>query len=81
MDVNPAPTIHDLYPNLSEKELAIAEDNLEQYLLLMLRIYERIQGDPESYARFRALTEKIHAVSLKPSRSVPLPDANANHPS
>ena len=80
MDKKAAPTIRDLYPNLSEKEIAVAEDNLEQYLLLMLRIYERIQGDPESYARFRALTEKIHAVSLKSSRSVSLPDANSNHP-
>ena len=81
METKPAPTIRDLYPDFTDEQLAEAEDNLEQYLLLMLRIYERIQGDPESYARFRALTEKIHAVSLKPSRSAPLPDANSNHPS
>src|SRR5580698_8516673 len=79
MDNNVVPTIRDLYPNLSENELAIAEDNLEQYLLLMLRIYERIQADPESYARFRALTEQIHGVSLKSSRSDRLSDANSNH--
>jgi hypothetical protein len=81
METKPAPTIRDLYPDFTDEQLAEAEDNLEQYLLLMLRIYERIHGDPESYARFRALTEKIHAVSLKTSRSAPLPDANSNHPS
>lgn len=70
------PTIRDLYPNLSVEELALAEDNLEQYLLLMLRIYERVKADPESYARFRALTETIHAVSLNSSRSAPLPDTS-----
>ena len=67
MEKKPAPSIRDLYPNFTEKELAEAEDNLEQYLLLMLRIYERIRADPESYARFRALTEKIPAVSCIPS--------------
>jgi hypothetical protein len=80
MEKKPTPTIQDLYPHFTEKELHEAEDNLEQYLLLVLRIYERIQGDPESYARFRALTEKIHAVSCKSSRSAPLPDTNSNHP-
>lgn len=81
MEKKPTPTIRELYPHLTEMELAKAEDNLEQYLLLMLRIYERIQNDPESHARFRALTEKIHAVSLRSSRSVHLPDANAKNPS
>jgi hypothetical protein len=81
MDTNPALTIRDLYPHLTEKGLAEAEDNLERYLTLVLRIYERIQADPASYARLRTLTEKIRAVSCKPSGSNALPDANANNPS
>ena len=81
MDKIPTPTIRDLYPNFTEQELAEAEDNLERYLALVLRIYERIQADPESYAHFRALTEKIRAVSCKSSESNTLPDANTNNPS
>jgi hypothetical protein len=76
METKSAPSIRDLYPDFSEKELAAAEDNLERYLALVLRIYERVQTDPESYARFRALTEKIRAVSCKSSN--PLPEANAH---
>ncbi len=37
------PTIHDLYPDLTDKELAEAEDNLERYLALVLRIFERTE--------------------------------------
>jgi hypothetical protein len=81
METKATPTLRDLYPHFTEQQLAEAEDNLEQYLTLVLRIYERIQADPESYARFRALTEKIRAVSCKPSRSNPLPEANASNPS
>jgi hypothetical protein len=81
MDTNPVPTIRDLYPHFTEQQLAEAEDNLERYLTLVLRIYERIQANSESYAHFRALTEKIRAVSCKPSGSNTLPDANANNPS
>ena len=58
MKKNIVTTFRDLYPHLTEHELQIGENNLEQYLLLVLRIYERICVEPESYARFRALTEK-----------------------
>jgi hypothetical protein len=43
MNASPAPKIRDLYPNLSEKELAAAEDNLDRYLTLVLRIFERME--------------------------------------
>ncbi len=49
-------TIRALYPRLSEEELREAEENLDRYLELALRIYERVRGDPQAYARFRALT-------------------------
>ncbi len=56
MDQQPAPTINDLFPELSGAELREAEDNLEQYLALALRIYQRIIADPVAYAQFKALT-------------------------
>lgn len=42
-DMTTTPTIQDLYPDLTEKELAQAEDNLERYLALVLRIFERAE--------------------------------------
>jgi hypothetical protein len=35
--------INQLYPNLSEEEIKAAEDNLEQYLTLVVRIYQSQQ--------------------------------------
>ena len=40
-----APTIRDLYPHLTEEELKEAEANLERYLELVLRIFERIETE------------------------------------
>lgn len=50
--------IRDLYPNLSEKELKEAEENLDAYIKVAWRIYERIRQDPKEWARFLALTEE-----------------------
>jgi hypothetical protein len=36
-------TIKELYPALTDSELVEAEDNLERYLALVLRIFERIE--------------------------------------
>lgn len=49
------PTIRDLYPTLTDEQLLEAEKNLDQYLILMLRIYERIRDDPQEWARYKAL--------------------------
>ncbi len=38
-------TIRDLYPHLSEDELAKAEENFDRYLELVWRIYERIERE------------------------------------
>ena len=51
----PGPEIRDLYPNLTDEELADAEKNLDDYLEVVLRIYERIRSDPEEYTRFKKL--------------------------
>lgn len=50
MDKNPTPTIRDLYPHLSEKELTEAEDNLDRYLALVLRIFERVESEADPQA-------------------------------
>lgn len=41
-------TIKDLYPNLSDGELKEAEENLDRYLELVLRIYNRINDSPRA---------------------------------
>jgi len=49
-------TIQDLYPHLSDEEAQEAEANIERYLEVVLRIYERVRQDPVAYARFLELT-------------------------
>ena len=50
------PTIHDLYPNYTEQELAQAEGNLECYLVLVLRIHERRELENSKGADFESST-------------------------
>ena len=42
--------IRDLYPELKEDELKDVERNLDRYLELTLRIYQRIHDDPAARA-------------------------------
>lgn len=44
MDNPSKPTIEELFPHLTEIELAQAEANLDRYLTLVLRIFTRIEG-------------------------------------
>ncbi len=53
MDKRP-PTIAELFPNLTPEELKEAEENLDQYLKLVLRIFERIE--PETNPQATQLT-------------------------
>ena len=48
--------ISDLYPDLDDEQLKEAEENLERYLEVVQRIYNRIRSDPEAYARLQSLT-------------------------
>jgi|GEM_PF-3746976 len=59
------PTIHDLYPHLTPEECALAEDNLRRYLLLVLRIFERLEA--ESARTGQPLGELIRRGRLKAS--------------
>ena len=45
MGKDPKTSSRDLYPHLSEKELSEAEDNLDRYLALVLRIFERRESE------------------------------------
>jgi hypothetical protein len=64
-------TVRDLYPRLSEEELQCAEEKLEQYLALELRVFERLLRDPDAYARFGALTASEPKPMMGGERSNP----------
>lgn len=42
-------TIRDLYPQMSESELAVAEANLKRYVAIILRIYDRCKAEGRSW--------------------------------
>jgi hypothetical protein len=50
---NQSITIKQLYPTLSKTELKIAEENIQAYLELVLRIYQRLEQE----GRLDVLTE------------------------
>ena len=54
----PVITIDKLYPNLSETELKVAEENIIAYLGLILRVYTRLEQDESAFAEFKVLTER-----------------------
>lgn len=62
-------TIRDLYPGLDAEQLKEAEENLERYVELALRIFERIRSDPDTYAQFRSLTDSSRSSSMHDARS------------
>lgn len=66
MDSESYPTIRDLYPHFTEAELAVAEDNLEQYLMLALRIFERKERELAAAVH---LTAQTGAIPCKASES------------
>jgi hypothetical protein len=70
----PAPTIRDLYPHLTESELEEAERHFEQYIRVVLRMYERILADPNAYAEFGRLTGNEGTLGCNPQRSDSLLD-------
>jgi hypothetical protein len=52
-------SVGDLYPHLNDEQLREPDENLERYLQLALRIYDRIRQDPDAYARFKTLTASL----------------------
>jgi hypothetical protein len=52
---NPEPNIQSLFPDLTPDESRRAEENIDEYLGLVVRIYTRISQDPASLAELRSL--------------------------
>ncbi len=50
-----------LYPALTDEELREARENLDRYLELTVRLYERLLADPEAYRRFQDLLKEQRA--------------------
>jgi len=42
-------TIKQLYPELSEEELRVAEDNVRRYVAIIWRIYERLKAEGKQW--------------------------------
>jgi len=67
MHQKPAPPIAELYPGLTETELAAARENLERYLALVLRIFDRVELDEDPQPD--RLTPGIGTLACTPPRS------------
>jgi hypothetical protein len=65
----PDSKLRTIYPQLSDEELLIAEEKLDEYLRFTMRMYERIVRDPELYREFKVLTEKESGSTIDRERS------------
>jgi len=65
----PEPTIRDLYPGLSDDQLAEAEDNLTRYTAALLRIHERLPERRLHSPHARNLTSVASGVAMEAERS------------
>lgn len=57
------------YPALSPDELEQASENLREYIALALRVFERLELDPEASAQFEALTASRRAHRMNDERA------------
>lgn len=64
MSTESIPHAAKLYPNLNPAEAGEAEARLNDYVEALLEIYEELCDDPESYARFKTLTENDGTLRL-----------------
>lgn len=61
------PTIADVFPELSPEEQQAAKCELDEYIRLIVDIYEEICADPDLYANFQLLRQEYR-------HRFPLPD-------
>ena len=66
------PTLEALYPFADDAQKREAEGSLDEYLTLVLRMYERITSDPQEYTRLRTLIKCTGTLSCTPPGSIPL---------
>jgi hypothetical protein len=64
-----APTIRDLYPDLTDEELKEARENLSRFVALTLRIFERISAAADTKAHTETLTDQESFPTVKSERS------------
>jgi len=75
MRLNP-PTPHEdqskslrqLYPHLSDSQLEEANEILRQYVALAIRVFERLELDPEAWAHFEVLTASRRGSTMNRER-------------
>jgi len=60
-----SPSFTDLFPEIEKDKLREAEENIDRYLELVLRIYNRIKEDPQAYDIFKALTSRKQKSNMK----------------
>lgn len=71
-------SIGDLYPSLHKAELREAEENLDRYLALVVRIHERIEAEPPGHVAVAGLTSSRPEVgSEAQGRTAPQPNKTA----
>lgn len=58
-------TLRQLYPRLSDSQVEEANENLKEYVALALRVFERLELDPDAWARFEALTASRRKPRMK----------------
>ncbi len=69
-------TLRQLYPDLSDSQLEEANENLREYVAFALRVFERLEIDPDAWRRFEALTASRRKPSMnheRPSNNSPIP--------
>jgi hypothetical protein len=70
MDKNEiSPRFRKLYPTLNEEQLREAQENLDRFLEVVLRVCQRIQSDPDARKQFEALTSSDDPSSIRNERS------------
>lgn len=55
MDKNATPTIRDLYPHFTDEQLTEAEDTFDQYIAMLLRVFDSLQESGQLTAILKEL--------------------------
>ncbi|MDA2928029.1 hypothetical protein MYX78_12510 [Acidobacteria bacterium AH-259-G07] len=60
-----ASIVRKFYPQLNENQIQEAEENLMDFLEVVLEIYEDIRSDPQAYAQLKTLTASNREVTIR----------------
>lgn len=52
------PTLREIYPHLSDDELAEVDARINQHIRIVMDIYDRISADPVAYAELKEALAK-----------------------